>query len=143
MSKKIIALLISVVLSLLDTRMLFAQAIPGPDELVTKNPIQPLPETEEKHDKESDIRRAEIIFLISLPFTAILSLLVVNGAYLISNPSHGFTTAGLPSEIWPFTIFSAVFTSGAITYYDYTTVHQKDKDHPGQIQLGVNFEKKF
>ena len=101
--------------------------------------------------KESDIRRMEIVFLLSLPFTAIMSFLLLNGAYLIVDPAYTFSMVTLPHEILPFSIFSAVFASSIITYSDYRTIQNKKKqdaelENTGPIRelhYGIGFQRKF
>ncbi|MDH4199281.1 MAG: hypothetical protein OEV66_02785 [Spirochaetia bacterium] len=123
----------------------FAQTVYSPDELVTQSMQQKTPDTDagNEPEKESKLRRAEIIFLISLPFVAITTLLLTSGAYLIADPTYGFYLPALPPEILPFMIFSTVLTSGMIAYNDYRIMAEKEKSRLNQIQFGVNFEKKF
>lgn len=104
-------------------------------------------------EQESEFRRMEVIFLLSLPFTAIMSFLVLNAAYAIADPAYldAIAMTKLPHEILPFSVFSAVFASSIITYADYRTVQNKKKqdiaaesqNKTHEFQLGLGFQKRF
>jgi len=96
---------------------------PSPGGL--KPPVYAIADIKLVSDQESSLRRAEVIFLLSLPFTAIVSLFFLNTVYYISDPGYKFSMTALPPEIVPFAIFSTFFTSGVITYADYRTVQDK------------------
>ena len=66
--------------------------------------------------EESNLRRGEIIFILSLPFTLLLSSAIVIGLNLAAKPGAGFD---LPSESVVFIGSSAFFISSVITYWDY------------------------
>lgn len=66
--------------------------------------------------EESNLRRGEIIFILSLPFTLLLSSAIVIGLNLAAKPGAGFD---LPSESVVFIGSSAFFMSSVITYWDY------------------------
>ena len=66
--------------------------------------------------EESNLRRGEIIFILSLPFTLLLSSAIVIVLNLAAKPGAGFD---LPSESVVFVGSSAFFMSSVITYWDY------------------------
>jgi len=100
-------------------------------------------------EAETPARRAEIIFFISLPFTALFSFLLVNGIYFISNPSYSFTLSTLPPEIIPFSVFSALVSSGMISYNDYLEEEKRKKQAIPQtsdineFKMGLTLKKTF
>ena len=140
-------------LFLCSQQSIIAQSIQSPanQELSTNH----LPEINNQFDTEDEsvLRRVEIIFLVSLPFTTLMSILLFNSVYYISDTNYNFTMSKLPHEILPFTFFSAAFTSGIITYADYRSVQSQknkishlpetDADNTRELQLGVGIQKKF
>ena len=66
--------------------------------------------------EESNLRRGEIIFILSLPFTLLLSSAIVIGLNLAAKPGAGFD---LPSESVVFIGSSAFFISSVITDWEY------------------------
>jgi hypothetical protein len=132
-------------------QVLAAQGIPTPDNVPLPAYSQPAINTQPDADEESVARRVEIVFLLSLPFTTLMSFLLLNAAYYLSDTTYNFSMINLPHEIIPFTVFSALFTGGIITYADYRTVQGKknnpvDSANSGEtreLQLGVGLQKKF
>ncbi|MDH4262513.1 MAG: hypothetical protein OEV78_05640 [Spirochaetia bacterium] len=140
-----------ILLLLLGQRTMLAQSIQSPEKVKFSSNASTDLINKPDIEKESVLRRVEVVFLLSLPFTTIMSLLLFNSVYYISDTSYNFTMTKLPHEILPFTIFSAAFTSGIITYADYRTVqNQKNKvsqssgkDNTRELVLGLEMEKKF
>jgi hypothetical protein len=99
-------------------------------------------------EEETPGRRAEIVFLISLPFTAIVSFALFNGIYLLTDPGYSFAMVSLPREILPFSIITALATSGMITYNDYVLEQKRRKDatsnsETSEFKMGMSLQKKF
>lgn len=105
--------------------------------------------------QESDLRRCEVVFLISLPFTSIISFLFFNVMYFISDTGYNFSLSNLPPEILPFTLFSAMFSSAMITINDYRLVRKKRREarledgslssakNYSELSVGLSVERKF
>ena len=148
MNKRFLALLL--ILSFVYFKNLEAQGIATPEIAVSDAQVL---QTVEIPEKESTLRRTEIIFMLSLPFSAIMTFLVMSAAYIISDPAYinDLKMTHLPQEIIPYSIFTAVFVSGIVTYVDYRTVQGKKAEEKGRSEdkgarethFGLGFEKKF
>jgi len=123
MTRKSIAFIL--VLTFAGVQVIFAQGLSLSNDPGAAQNTLPDIHNKTEAEEEGVVRRAEITFLLSLPFTAIVSFLFMNGLYFISDPTYNFSMTNMPPEILPYSIFSAVFTSGIIAYADYRTVQGK------------------
>jgi len=85
------------------------------------------PETTAEAYSESALRRFEIIFLTSLPFTTIHSYLAVRGIRMIKG---GTVTADLADEDYKTVGASAVAFSLFIGFWDWLHTHDKSPSQP-------------
>ncbi|MDH5717787.1 MAG: hypothetical protein OEZ22_09125 [Spirochaetia bacterium] len=67
-------------------------------------------------EEESALRRAEIIFLISIPFTALSHFLIIGGLYYAATKDK---LLKIPGNTVTFGLLSTFMVSAAITYHDY------------------------
>ncbi len=70
---------------------------------------------------EGPVRRAEIVFLISLPFSLLLN---IGATALVYQAATGNTN--MPSSVWAFAGSSALLFSGAIAWHDHLTVFSEN-----------------
>lgn len=65
---------------------------------------------------ESNARRAEIVFFISLPFTLLAQGLIISGLHYLDKPHEALSISTHVAAFW---IGSSIMISGGIAYADY------------------------
>lgn len=98
----------------------------------------PVEYAKQSPEEESSLRRAEIVFFLSSPFTMLFSTILIGGVYSQATGSD-FTPLLWPQEVWLGIGAATIISSSVIAYYDYVELN-KEKS---ASRLNIKFSHQF